>query len=105
MQKSEANRDFARFIAKKYLTWIADKDVAGIVELLAGEFPRVVATQTSSPRALAAAELGELFRQAGMRDVAVAPDVAAALDLLKDTPYIACGSITLAGEVAGIVRG
>lgn len=84
---------------------LADKDVAGIVELLAGEFPRVVATQTSSPRALAAAELGELFRQAGVRDVAVAPDVAAALDLLKDTPYIACGSITLAGEVAGIVRG
>ncbi|MBR0201034.1 MAG: bifunctional response regulator/alkaline phosphatase family protein [Bacteroidaceae bacterium] len=29
MQKSEANRDFARFIAKNYLTWIADKDAAG----------------------------------------------------------------------------
>ncbi|MCR5819374.1 MAG: PglZ domain-containing protein [Bacteroidaceae bacterium] len=29
MQKSEANRDFAKFIAKKYLQWVADKDVSG----------------------------------------------------------------------------
>jgi dihydrofolate synthase/folylpolyglutamate synthase len=84
---------------------LADKDVVGIVELLVNEFPQVVVTQTSSPRALPAAELGGLFRQAGASDVVVAPDVASALELLADTPYVACGSITLAGEVAGIVRG
>ena len=84
---------------------LADKDVAGIVELLAGEFPRVVATQTPSPRALPATELAELFERAGAAQVAVAPDVASALELLRDEPYVACGSITLAGAVAGIVRG
>ena len=29
MQKSEANRDFARFIAKNYLRWIEDKEAVG----------------------------------------------------------------------------
>ena len=84
---------------------LADKDVAGIVELLAPEFPRVYVTQTMSPRAMAAAELAEIFAQAGRVPAGVYPTVAEALAALVDVPYVACGSITLAGEVAGLLRG
>ena len=84
---------------------LADKDCGGMVELLAPEFPRVVVTQTSSPRALAAGELASLFVDAGANVVATYPTVGEALAALADTPFVACGSITLAGEVAGILRG
>ena len=83
---------------------LADKDCGGMVELLAHEFPFVNVTQTSSPRALAAAELAELFRAAGAEVRGVFPTVAEAVAGLDGQPYVACGSITLAGEVAGILR-
>ena len=83
---------------------LADKDCAGMVGLLTPEFPRVVVTQTSSPRALAADELAGLFREAGADVVATHPTVAEALAALAEVPFVACGSITLAGEVAGILR-
>ncbi len=82
---------------------LADKDVEGIVSLLAGAFPRVACTQTSSPRALAASELAELFRAAGSEVVGEYATVGAALSALCGESLVACGSITLAGEVAGIV--
>ncbi len=82
---------------------LADKDVKGIVELLAPEFPRVACTQTSSHRALPAEELASLFREAGADVTGVYPSVSQAIGALSDTSYIACGSITLAGEVAGIL--
>lgn len=84
---------------------LADKDCGGMVELLAPEFPRVMVTQTSSPRALAAEELARLFRETGANVVATYPTVGEALSALVDVPFVACGSITLAGEVAGILRG
>ena len=40
---------------------LADKDVEGLVALLADAFPRVAVTQTSSPRALPADELAARF--------------------------------------------
>jgi dihydrofolate synthase/folylpolyglutamate synthase len=83
---------------------LADKDVEGIVRLLAPEFPRVSVTRTSSARALPAERLGELFAQAGRTPEHVWPDVATALGALAGEPFVACGSITLAGEVAGILR-
>lgn len=83
---------------------LADKDVDGIVSLLAAEFPRVVVTQTSSARALAAEELAERFRARGAEIVGVYPTVAGALASLSDEPFVACGSITTAGEVAGLMR-
>lgn len=82
---------------------LADKDVAGIVRLLAPAFPSVCVTQTASPRALAAHELAGLFRGAGATVAAEYPDVASATSALCGESYVACGSITLAGEVAGLL--
>lgn len=82
---------------------LADKDVRGIVEILAPEFPCVACTQTTSHRALPADELATLFKDAGADVIGIYPTVPEALDALSDRPYIACGSITLAGEVAGIL--
>ncbi|MBP3892910.1 MAG: bifunctional folylpolyglutamate synthase/dihydrofolate synthase [Atopobiaceae bacterium] len=83
---------------------LSDKDVDGIVALLAGEFPCVYVTQTSSHRALPADELAGKFRSAGARVGGVYPSVARAVEALCEDSYIACGSITLAGEVAGLMR-
>lgn len=83
---------------------LADKDVAGIVGLLAREFPRVHVTQTASPRALPAAELAERFGRAGAAVSRVFPDVPSAVQGLCEDSYIACGSITLAGELVGLLR-
>lgn len=83
---------------------LADKDVAGIVELLADAFPRVVVTQTCSHRALPAESLAALFRDSGSEVAGVYPTVEEALSALADEPFIACGSITLAGEVTGLLR-
>ncbi len=81
---------------------LADKDVAGIVELLAGAFPRVAVTQTSSPRALPAGELAGFFADAGANVVGVYPSVEAATSALCGESYVGCGSITLAGELAAL---
>lgn len=78
---------------------LADKDVRGIVALLAREFPHVVCTQTSSHRALPAEELAELFRCARADVAGVYPSVRDAVSALCGDSYVACGSITLAGEV------
>ena len=81
---------------------LADKDVEGIVRLLAGAFPRVAVTQTSSPRALAAEELGHSFAEHGAEVVGTYPTVEAAASALCGESCVACGSITLAGELAGL---
>lgn len=79
---------------------LADKDVEGIVRLLAAAFPRVAVTQTSSDRALPAADLSALFRAEGADVVGTYPSVRAATSALYGESFVACGSITLAGEVA-----
>lgn len=79
---------------------LADKDVEGMVSLLAPEFPQVVVTKTSSPRALAAHELGKLFEARGLVPVAEYEGVREAVGALAQVPFVACGSITTAGEVA-----
>ena len=83
---------------------LADKDVEGIVRLLAPEFPRAFCTQTSSPRALSAEELAKLFEAAGNTPVGTFGSVAEAVAALGDESFVACGSITTAGEVTGIFR-
>ncbi|MBQ9058612.1 MAG: bifunctional folylpolyglutamate synthase/dihydrofolate synthase [Atopobiaceae bacterium] len=82
---------------------LADKDVAGMVQLLAGEFEQVYVTQTTSDRALAAGELKGLFEEAGVSVRAEFDTVEEAVRELADVAYIACGSITLAGEVAALL--
>ena len=83
---------------------LADKDVEGIVRLLAPEFPRVYCAQTSSPRALPAGELAQVFSHAGNAPVATFASIPEAVSALEGESYVACGSITTAGEVAGIFR-
>ena len=83
---------------------LSDKDVAGIVSLLAAAFPRVAVTQTASPRALPAPELARAFAAAGSELAGTYPTVEAAASALCGESYVACGSITLAGELAGLFR-
>ena len=80
---------------------LADKDVEGVVYELAPLFDRVVCTQSTSPRAIAAEELAGIVRAAGCEDVRVVSSIPQALSELSLTPTIATGSITVAGEVKG----
>ena len=83
---------------------LADKDAGGIAALLAKEFPRIVVTQTGSPRALPADDYAQILRDAGADVIAMHPTVEAAASALCGESYVACGSITLAGELAGLFR-
>ena len=78
----------------------ADKDVDTMVSMLAKEFPRVVVTQTDSPRAMGAQELSRRFEQEGVTPESVTHTVGEAIRLLANESFVACGSITTAGEVA-----
>ena len=73
------------------------------LRLLAPAFPRVVVTATSSPRALPAPKLADAFRSRGVEPAATYPAVAEAVGALAGVAYVAVGSITLAGEVAGLL--
>lgn len=83
---------------------LADKDVAGIVDVLIPAFPRVVVTQTDSDRALPAEELAALVDANKL--AGVYPSVSEALAAFEAAgePFVAAGTITLAGEVAGLLR-
>lgn len=83
---------------------LADKDVAGIVDVLVPAFPRVVVTQTDSDRALPAEELAALVDADKL--AGVYPSVSEALAAFEAAgePFVAAGTITLAGEVAGLLR-
>lgn len=92
---------------------LSDKDVAGIVRVLVPAFPRIAVTATDSERALPPDELktvvaSELARQG--RDVSdivgTYASVREALEALTraSAPVVAAGTITLAGEVAGLLR-
>ena len=92
---------------------LSDKDVDGIVRTLVPAFPRVAVTATASDRALAPDELAclvvdELAREGRPKTdlAAVYQTVAEAFDALTAAgePVVAAGTITLAGEVAGLLR-
>ena len=92
---------------------LTDKDVSGIVNVLVPAFPRIFVSQTASARTLAADELAELVRarlRADGRPVSdvlgIFPSVGEALDQVtaQGMPLVAAGTITLAGEVAGLLR-
>lgn len=93
---------------------LADKDVEGITEVLAPAFPRIAITQTDNKRAMAASDLerdvravlDELGRSQD-QVVGVYGTVDAAVDALlaAGEPFVAAGTITLAGEVAAKLRG
>lgn len=84
---------------------LADKDVRGIVRLLADQFPRIAVCATSSDRALPACELACEFASCGHVPEEVFDTATEALDALAGERYVAVGSITLAGEVVAWHRG
>ena len=78
--------------------------MAGIVDLLVPAFPRVVVTQTDSDRALPAEELAGLVDADKLAGVYPSvPEALAAFDAAGEACFSA-GTITLAGEVAGLLR-
>ncbi len=83
---------------------LADKDHAAMARTLAGAFPRVAVCATSSPRALPAAELAREFAAAGRAPERAFGTVAEAAEALAGESYAACGSVTLAGELAALLR-
>ena len=112
----DALNEFGQDVASRpclLLAALSDKDVRGIVRALVPAFPRVAVTATASERALppedlrdiVASELAEEGRAAS--DLAgVYPTVAYALQAFEEAgePLVAAGTITLAGEVAGLLR-
>lgn len=78
----------------------ADKDVERMVDMLAKEFDHVVVTQTSSRRAMQAEQLARVFKAHGVVPEATFACVQDAVAYLRRRPFVACGSITTAGEVA-----
>lgn len=84
---------------------LSDKDVRGIIEVLVPAFPRVVVTSTASARALPAEELAALVQPYG-KVVATYPTARQAVSALcaSGMPFVAAGTITLAGEVVGLLR-
>ena len=95
------------------LAALSDKDVDGIIEHLVPAFPRIVVTETSSDRALPCDELAGMVAAALERSgrpadcfVAAYGSVSEALDECgrRGEALVAAGTITLAGEVAGLLR-
>ena len=92
------------FIFSLLIGALADKDHAGIVERVVPLFNRVVVTQSGSGRAFPAADLAaEIESLCGVKPAAVYGDARSALDALCGESFIACGTITLIGEIAAIL--
>lgn len=92
---------------------LADKDVAGIVRILVSAFPRIAVTVTASDRALSQDELGNLVAAELARQGRDASDIVGSYGSVREAlealtcasaPIVAAGTITLAGEVAGLLR-
>lgn len=90
---------------------LADKDSQGIARALVPEFPRIIVCQTTSPRALAAEDLARTVSEELEREGRPASDLMASFDSVADAlsfateeglPLAVAGTITLAGEVAGL---
>ena len=88
------------------LAALADKDHAGIARIVAPLFADVVVTQSDSPRALPADALASEVRAACAPDtrVRVTHSVSEALALLGSEPFVCCGTITLIGQLKGMLQ-
>ena len=83
---------------------LADKDHAGIVDRIVPLFDRVVVTQSDSPRAFPAEGLAaEIERLCGLKPAGVFAEASQALAALCGESFIACGTITLIGEIAALM--
>lgn len=88
----------------------ADKDIDGMLAVLAEEMPgaAVVFTRSHNPRAADPAELAARFAALGGRGAEPAADVPAAMKAAArqagpDGLVVVCGSLYLAGEVRGLL--
>lgn len=93
---------------------LADKDVSGILDVLVPAFPAIVVTKTDNKRALSAEDLARMVRaklaelgrpETDLLGVFDCVDEALAFFDRDDAPFVAAGTITLAGEVAASLRG
>lgn len=83
---------------------LADKDHRGIVEAVAPLFEHIVVTQSTSERAYPALDLAREVGEVCGRPVdAVFPRLEDAVGYLAGTPFICCGTITLIGELKGML--
>jgi len=81
----------------------ADKDLAGIIEPLRQRITRVIATQSTHPRAMPAAELQKEIAALGVTAESEAAPILAtqrALELrITNAVILVCGSVFLVEEV------
>ncbi len=78
---------------------LADKDAYGIVQVLAPLFKNIVVTKSTSDRALAPEDLAQLVEQACNTKPRITQSIQEAKQLLQNEPFIATGSITVAGQL------
>ncbi|MEK9145665.1 MAG: cyanophycin synthetase, partial [Elusimicrobiota bacterium] len=86
---------------------LADKDVDGMLDLLASRARRAVAARAASPRALGSAELARRMEARGIEVVARAEDARGALKAWKADGARAaavCGSFYLVGDALRVLR-
>lgn len=84
---------------------LADKDYRGIVEVVAPLFERIAVTQSGSERAVGARDLAaEVERVTGRPPEAIYDSVQAAVVDLCGESFVGCGTITLIGELAALLR-
>ena len=86
----------------------ADKDVDGMLAVLAGLNVPLVFTRTDNPRAASPADLRERFERLGGEEAEAIPDARAALRTAgekagPDGLVLVCGSLYLVGEVKGLL--
>jgi dihydrofolate synthase/folylpolyglutamate synthase len=88
---------------------LADKDWHASAQELSSTFNKFIITQAPGPRALSAAEFATAFEDLDAEVIAIEPDPATALELLKgamdgDSVGVITGSLYMVGEVLGLVR-
>lgn len=82
----------------------ADKDIAGMMHVLAEQQADVIFTKTDNPRAAEPDELAAALREQGATALGATTDLAAALARARDAAgpegvVVVCGSLYLVGEV------
>lgn len=86
------------------LAILKDKDASGMIDELVPHFPKIVCTQTDSPRALSAHELAKLVEERGHAVEGVYSSVNDAVHAIYGDSFVALGSITLAGAIYRLLR-
>ena len=84
---------------------LKDKDYKSMAQKLSDAFDEIYVVQTDSPRALPADDLALAFEECGCKPQGIFYSVDEAVQKLSDKDVIACGSITLAGQITSLLKG